>query len=412
MTTRSTTDPTARRSLEPFLNKVPAITATFWLIKVLSTTVGETFADYLTVQVGLGWAITDGAMLLVLAAVLTGQLRSRRYVPVLYWSTVVLVSIVGTQITDLFTDIFGVSLYVSTAVFAVLLAIVFTVWWREERTLAITSIDTPRRERFYWGAILVTFALGTAAGDLATEALSLGFRNGALIFSGLILAVWAAKKLGLSTVVAFWIAYVLTRPLGASLGDLLSQDKAYGGIGLGAETTSILFFIVIVGLVAREQLVVRRHGIRTKGQAPAVHPARDMAWAGSGAVAVAAAALLMAPAATATTTDVSSARTAIEADATSPIGDLTSIAVIVDDIGSLVDTGDLAGAKARAKDLEVAWDSSEAAMKPQSPADWHSIDGAIDETLTAVRAGTPTQDACATAVTALQSTIATVEGES
>ncbi|WNM23900.1 COG4705 family protein [Demequina capsici] len=412
MTTRSTTDPTARRSLEPFLNKVPTITATFWLIKVLSTTVGETFADYLTVQVGLGWAVTDGAMLVVLAAVMFAQLRTRRYVPAIYWATVVLVSIVGTQITDLFTDIFGVSLYVSTAVFMVLLAIVFTVWWREERTLAITSIDTPRRERFYWGAILVTFALGTAAGDLATEALSLGFRNGALIFSGLILAVWAAKKLGLSTVVAFWIAYVLTRPLGASLGDLLSQDKSYGGIGLGAQTTSVLFLLVIVALVAREQLVVRRHGVRTKGQAPAVHPARDAAWAGSGLVAVTAAALFLAPGATAApTATTSDARTPIEADTTSPIGDLTGIATIVDDIGTLVDSGDLAGAKTRAKDLEVAWDSSEAAMKPQSPADWHSIDGAIDETLTAVRAGTPTQDACSTAVAALQSSIATVEGE-
>ncbi|WP_084126180.1 hypothetical protein [Demequina sp. NBRC 110054] len=412
MTTRSTADQSALPALQPFLNKVPAITATFWLIKVLSTTVGETFADYLAVQVGLGTAVTDGAMLIVLAAILVAQLRARRYVPVLYWSTVVLVSIVGTQITDLFTDVLGVSLYVSTAVFAVMLAVVFTVWWKEERTLAITSIDTPRRERFYWGAILVTFALGTAAGDLATEALSLGFRNGVLIFSGLILAVWAAKRLGLSAVVAFWIAYVLTRPLGASLGDLLSQDRTYGGIGLGAQATSVLFFAVIVALVAREQVVVRRHGVRIKGQAPAVHPARDLAWAGAAAVVVAAAALVLAPAATTPTAAGASARTDIEADTTSPLGDLTGVAYIVDDIGTLVDEGDLPSAKTRAKDLEVSWDSSEAAMKPLSPTDWHSLDDAIDETLTAVRAGTPTQDACATAVANLQSAIGTVEQES
>ncbi len=161
----TTTTSTSRASgLAPFLNKVPTITATFWLIKILSTTIGETFADYLAVQVGLGTAVTDGAMATVLAVTLVAQLRSRRYTPWLYWLTVVLVSIVGTQITDFFTDQLGVSLYVSTAVFAVVLAAVFTVWWAQERTLAITAIDTPRRERFYWGAILVTFALGTAVG--------------------------------------------------------------------------------------------------------------------------------------------------------------------------------------------------------------------------------------------------------
>jgi uncharacterized membrane-anchored protein len=251
------------------LNKVPAITATFWLIKVLSTTIGETFADYLAVQVGLGTLVTDGAMMTLLVIALVAQLRTRRLVPWLYWLTVILVSIVGTQITDFFTDTLGVSLYVSTAVFALVLAAVFTVWWRQERTLAITAIDTPRRERYYWGAILTTFALGTAGGDLATEALSLGFRNGALIFGGLILAVWVARRAGLNAVLAFWIAYVLTRPLGASLGDLLTQSRAFGGLGLGSSLTSLVFLAVIVVLVAREQVNVNRHGIRAKGEAPA-----------------------------------------------------------------------------------------------------------------------------------------------
>jgi uncharacterized membrane-anchored protein len=196
-----------RREVVDFLSKVPTVTATFWLIKILSTTIGETFADFLAVQVGLGTLVTDGAMITVLAVTLVGQLRSRRYVPWLYWLTVVLVSIVGTQITDFFTDILGISLYVSTTVFAVLLAIMFAVWWQQERTLAITAIDTPKRERFYWAAILTTFALGTAGGDLATEALSLGFRTGVLIFGGLILAVWGARKLGSNSVLTFWIAY-------------------------------------------------------------------------------------------------------------------------------------------------------------------------------------------------------------
>ena len=239
-----------------WLTKVPAITATFWVIKVLSTTIGETFAVYLSVNVGLGPAVTDGVMIAVLAAALAIQFRTRKYTPWIYWLCVVLLSIVGTQITDYFTDTLGISLYLSTAVFSVVLAVVFLVWYRQEGTLAITSIDTPRREAFYWGAILTTFALGTAAGDLATEALSLGFRNGVLIFGGLIAATWIAYKIGFGQVLTFWIAYVLTRPLGASMGDLLTQDKQFGGLALGASATSILFFAVIIVLVTIVVVVV------------------------------------------------------------------------------------------------------------------------------------------------------------
>jgi uncharacterized membrane-anchored protein len=262
-----------------WLNKVPAITATFWVIKVLSTTIGETFADYLSVNVGLGPAVTDAVMIAVLAGALVVQLRTRRYTPWIYWLCVVLVSIVVTQITDFFTDTLGVSLYLSTAVFAVILAVVFVLWYRQERTLAITSIDTPRREGFYWGAILTTFALGTAAGDLATEALSLGFRNGVLIFGGLILLTWLASKAGAGAVLTFWIAYVLTRPLGASLGDLLTQSKDFGGLNLGASRTSLLFFAVILVLVAREQMLANRHGVAAKGYGPLGGRPRDYAWA-------------------------------------------------------------------------------------------------------------------------------------
>ena len=158
------------RPSQRLVTKVPAITATFWVIKILSTTVGETFADYLTVDVGLGALLTDGLVFAVLAVALVAQFRTRRHTPWVYWLCVVLISIFGTQITDFLTDTVGVSLYASTAAFAVVLAVVFAVWHRQEGTLAITSIDTRRREAFYWGAILTTFALGTAAGDLATEA--------------------------------------------------------------------------------------------------------------------------------------------------------------------------------------------------------------------------------------------------
>ncbi|MRX06611.1 hypothetical protein GJ697_02035 [Pseudoduganella sp. FT25W] len=230
-------------------NKVPQVTLTFWLIKILSTTVGETGADYLAVNAGLGAAYTGTLMGGLLIAALLYQLRQARYVPWVYWLTVVLLSVVGTQITDALTDGLGVSLYASTAAFSILLALVFALWYRRERTLDIRSIVTLRRELFYWAAILLTFALGTAAGDLATEALGLGFRVGVVVFGGLIAAIYVARRLGADAVLTFWLAYILTRPLGASLGDLLSQSQEYGGIGWGTIHTSAVFLVVIAGLV-------------------------------------------------------------------------------------------------------------------------------------------------------------------
>ena len=242
--------------MKQMLNKVPEVTLSFWVIKILSTTVGETGADYLAVHAGLGIAFTDALMATLLVLSLFVQMRFRRFVPWVYWLTVVLLSVVGTQITDALTDGMGVSLYLSTAVFSVLLALVFGIWYRRERTLSIHSIVTRRREAFYWVAILLTFALGTAAGDLATEELSLGFRLGVLAFGGLIAAIYAAYRRGANPVLAFWLAYILTRPLGASLGDLLSQAPEYGGVGWGTVNTSIVFLAAITSLVV---MVSRRH---------------------------------------------------------------------------------------------------------------------------------------------------------
>lgn len=235
------------------LNKVPLATLAFWVIKIMSTTVGETGADYLAVNAGFGKGVTSAAMASLLAIVVVAQLRSKSYTPWLYWLTVVLVSVVGTQITDALTDGLGCSLYLSTAIFAMLLAAIFTLWYRAEGTLSILTIDTRRRELFYWAAILCTFALGTAAGDLATEALGLGFHLGVLVFTVLIAAIVAARWLGANAVLTFWLAYILTRPLGAALGDLLSQAKIYGGLGLGPMFTSVIFLAVIGGLVAVSQ---------------------------------------------------------------------------------------------------------------------------------------------------------------
>ena len=236
-----------------WLSKVPEIALSFWIIKIMSTTVGETGADFLAVNAGWGQGMTRAVMGALLAAALFAQLRTRRYTPWIYWLTVVLVSIVGTQITDLLTDGLGVSLYVSTSAFALALAVIFAVWYRVERTLSIHDIVTRRRELFYWAAILCTFALGTAAGDLATEALSLGFAWGAVSFGALIALTYAAWRMGGNAVLTFWIGYILTRPFGAALGDLLTQAKTYGGVGMGAMWTSALFLTVIVMLVAVEQ---------------------------------------------------------------------------------------------------------------------------------------------------------------
>ncbi|MFF2848426.1 hypothetical protein ACFVT5_19190 [Streptomyces sp. NPDC058001] len=231
-------------------NKVPEVTLYFWVIKVLCTTVGETAADLLNSNLGLGLTGVSLLMSALLAVVLVAQFRTSAYRPGIYWTAVALISVVGTLISDNLTDNLGVPLETSTAVFAVALAIVFAVWYRTERTLSIHSVDTVRRETFYWLAVLFTFALGTAAGDLVAERLGLGYWVSALLFALAIGAVAMGRfTMGLNAVGSFWIAYILTRPLGASMGDYLSQPTADGGLGFGTVITSVLFLAVILGLV-------------------------------------------------------------------------------------------------------------------------------------------------------------------
>ena len=245
-TGRQASAPTART----LLNKVPEVTLYFWVIKIMATTVGETAADFLSTTLGLGLTGTSLVMTALLVAALVWQLRSNRYVPATYWTAVVLISVVGTLITDNLTDNLGVPLPTTTAIFAVALAVVFALWFRSERTLSIHTITTRRRELFYWSAILFTFALGTAAGDLLAEGLNLGYTVSVLLFAAAIAVVTVAHlRLRLGSVLAFWIAYVLTRPLGASLGDLLSQARADGGLGLGTVGTTALFIGTILILV-------------------------------------------------------------------------------------------------------------------------------------------------------------------
>ena len=236
--------------MKQMLIKVPEVTLWFWLIKVMATTVGETAADFLNVNMRLGLTGTSILMGILLAIFLLMQLRAGKYVPWLYWTVVVLISIVGTLITDNLVDNFGVALQTTTIIFGGALLATFVVWYTCEKTLSIHSIVTTRRELFYWSAILFTFALGTAAGDLTAEGLGLGYSTSALIFGALIGVVTISYYLfKANAIAAFWIAYILTRPLGASCGDLLSQPVANGGLGLGTVGTSMLFLVSIAGLV-------------------------------------------------------------------------------------------------------------------------------------------------------------------
>jgi uncharacterized membrane-anchored protein len=247
-TTNVDTVPSLGRTM---LNKVPEVTLFFWVIKIMCTTVGETAADYLNVNLNFGLTNTTYFTGALLAVLLLVQFQLKRYVPLVYWAVVVVISVFGTLITDNLTDMHNVPLLTSTIVFSVILAAVFAVWYAVERTLSIHTIVTTRREAFYWLTILFTFALGTAAGDLLAEKASLGYAVSIAIFGGAIAVVtFAHYVLKLNPILSFWLAYILTRPLGASIGDEMSQSShKYGGLGLGTTGTSYIFLACILGLV-------------------------------------------------------------------------------------------------------------------------------------------------------------------
>jgi uncharacterized membrane-anchored protein len=233
------------------VNRVPAVTPEFWLIKLMVVTMGETAANYLAINMGFGLTATSMIMTALLIGALALQFAQRRYVPSCYWLVVVLLSIVGTLVTDNVVDNFGVSLVATTILLTVALAATFAIWFASERTLSIRATLTGKREAYYWLAILFTFALGTAAGDLVAEAFGLGYLATGVLF-GMIIAslTFGYLFLGLDPTLGFWLAYIFTRPLGASLGDLLSQPSQYGGLGLGTIRTSELFFCTIIVIVA------------------------------------------------------------------------------------------------------------------------------------------------------------------
>src|SRR6478752_675827 len=246
----TTTQETRRTGLSrQMLNKVPEVTVYFWVIKILCTTVGESFADYINETLGFGLTKTTLLFSAGLIIALVAQFRLNRYVPGIYWLAVVLISVVGTLLTDNLTDGHGVPLWMSSTVFAVLLALVFSIWYAREHTLSIHTIVTTPREAFYWLTVLVTFALGTAVGDWTLELTGWPPGTSVLLPMALILAVLVAWKLGMGPVLSFWLAYILTRPLGANIGDYLASPRADGGLGLGTLGTSVVFLGTILAVV-------------------------------------------------------------------------------------------------------------------------------------------------------------------
>jgi uncharacterized membrane-anchored protein len=230
-------------------SKVPEkITVYFWIIKILTTAMGEAFADFLAFRYGP--VVTGVAGTVVFAAALALQFRTRRYRVWIYWFAVVMVAVWGTMVADGLHIELHVPYAASSTFFAVCLAVIFAAWYAAERTLSIHSITTPRREVFYWATVIATFALGTALGDLTATTLGLGFLASGILFTVVIaipaVAYW---KLRMNAVLAFWFAYVVTRPLGASYADWLGVPAAHGGVGLGRGPVALILTLFIVGFV-------------------------------------------------------------------------------------------------------------------------------------------------------------------
>ena len=385
------------------LSKVPEITVWFWVIKILCTTVGESFADWINMTLGVGLIPTALIFTVILAGVLAWQLSLSRYVPFVYWLTVVVVSVTGTLYTDILTDSLGVRLAVSTSVFAVALAIVFGVWWARERTLSIHSIVTLPRELFYWLAVLVTFALGTAAGDWTLELTGWGPGTSVLLPAALIVAIVIGWRLGANSVLSFWLAYILTRPLGANLGDWLGFPKDQQGLGLGVALTSVIFLTAILATVVyltRTRADVIKEPELTPTPPVTTRPTRERIMLGFFAVvAVATGALLVGAAGKPHATLASEEESGSSVNATLapgqsatahfPAADVAKFRTTAADSLTKVQAGDQSAATARIKDLETAWDDAQPTLQPLDEASWTVLDGQIDSVLKALRASNP-----------------------
>ncbi len=388
------------------VNRVPEVTLFFWIIKVLCTTVGETFADFLNVNLNFGLTGTSVAMGILLIITLFFQFRAKKYVPGIYWLTVVFISVFGTLVTDNLTDKMGVRLETSTIIFAALLLLTFTLWFVKEKTLSIHSIYTGRREFFYWFTILFTFALGTASGDLMAESLGLGYLVTGIIVAIVIALVAVARQLKLNSVLSFWIIYIMTRPLGASIGDLLSQPTKFGGLGLGATLTSAIFLVGILGIV-----VYFTFSKRDVIKVSVVEQKEDAAEKGLIWQTVLTVALFIVVGISAyfwrhntlqkEIKQASSNITPKQNTQVSPLGDLSVFTKITEDTRELVIANNLAAAKTRIADIEYEWDNAQSKLKRMNSAKWTEVDNAIDKVLRQLRAVNPNQQDCKSSLDAL-----------
>jgi uncharacterized membrane-anchored protein len=375
----------------------------FWIIKILCTTVGESFADWISVTLRVGLHATALSFTVALAAILVWQLRLSRYVPGVYWLTVVVFSVTGTLYTDILTDDLRVPLAVSTAVFAVVLAGVFGVWYARERTLSIHSITTPPREWFYWLAVLVTFALGTAAGDWTLQITGWGPGVSVLLPAGVILAIVVGWRMGANAVLSFWLAYILTRPLGANLGDWIASPRSARGLGFGTATTSAIFLVAILATVV--YLTVTRADVierpaQDRPRAVVASSARQRIMLGYYAfVSAAVAALLIWSGGRPHSAELNDdepgptppAATSAPGQLTAhlPPADIAKFRAIAEGTLVKVRAGDQNGAKARITDLETAWDDDESALRPMDRNAWGVLDHQLDAALHAIRDSHP-----------------------
>jgi uncharacterized membrane-anchored protein len=251
------------------MNKLPAITLSFWVMKICATTLGETAGDLLSMTLNVGYALSSIILISLFLLTLIGQLRTRSYNPALYWTVILATSTAGTTISDFMDRTLGLGYATGSALLVTLLIAIFTIWYLSEKSLSVDHIESRRGELFYWVAILFSNTLGTALGDYLADDSGLGFAGGALLIGSLIAAVVAAKYLTrISHVVLFWLAFVLTRPFGATLGDFLSKPLDQGGLGFGTVGSSAALAICLVLLVAGAVWSTRRDRALGFGAAP------------------------------------------------------------------------------------------------------------------------------------------------
>ncbi len=240
------------------LNKLPHVTLVFWIMKIAATTLGETAGDLLSMTLAVGYAVSSAILLCFFVLALLGQLAARRYHPALYWSVILATSTAGTTISDFMDRSLGLGYAKGSALLVALLCAVLFVWRRTEGSLAVDRALTRRAELFYWSAILCSNTLGTALGDFLADDSGLGFAGSALVIASLLAVVVALTFMTrVSRVALFWVAFVLTRPFGATMGDVLTKSPQLGGLGLGTLGSSAVLFALLVGLVVRESLRLR-----------------------------------------------------------------------------------------------------------------------------------------------------------